>query len=77
VQPQLPGHAGQAPFRFRRYTHKGAGARPRPEVGRLLAAIDEAAGAGELHTQEEAIQLARKLQEEGAVAGRDRTAGSR
>ena len=54
---------------------KVLGIAPGPVVGRLLAAIDEAAGAGDLHTQEEAIQLARQLQEQGAVAGRDRKAG--
>jgi len=34
---------------------------PGPEVGRLLAAIDEAHAVGELSTREEAIELARKL----------------
>jgi poly(A) polymerase len=37
---------------------------PGPEIGRLLAAIDEAHAVGELSTQEEAIELARKLIDE-------------
>jgi len=39
------------------------GVRPGPEVGRLLAAIDEAAATGELHTEEEAIELANGLRQ--------------
>ncbi len=37
------------------------GLEPGPEVGRLLAAIDEAHAVGELSTQEEAIALALEL----------------
>jgi poly(A) polymerase len=37
---------------------------PGPEVGRLLAAIDEAHAVGELSTQPEALDLARKLIDE-------------
>jgi hypothetical protein len=34
---------------------------PGPEVGRLLRAIEEAQGAGEIHTREEALALIRRL----------------
>jgi putative nucleotidyltransferase with HDIG domain len=43
---------------------------PGPEVGRLLAALEEALGAGEVSTREEALSLARRLHErEPAAAG--------
>jgi poly(A) polymerase len=38
------------------------GLKPGPEVGRLLLAIDEAAGSGDVQTEDQAIQLARELQ---------------
>ena len=38
---------------------------PGPEVGRLLAAVDEAAGCGEISTPTEALSLARALHEAG------------
>ncbi|HEY7269404.1 MAG TPA: HD domain-containing protein [Dehalococcoidia bacterium] len=41
---------------------------PGPNVGRLLAAIDEAAAGGELTTREEAIDLARTLNQGGPPA---------
>jgi hypothetical protein len=37
---------------------------PGPELGRLLAAIDEAHAVGEVSTQEEALALARSLSTE-------------
>jgi hypothetical protein len=41
---------------------------PGPEVGRLLHAIEEALGAGDIATREEAIELARRLREGNARA---------
>jgi hypothetical protein len=38
---------------------------PGPEIGRILAAIDEERAAGEITTREEALALARSLSEEG------------
>ena len=35
--------------------------RPGPEIGRLLRAVEEAQGAGEIHTREEALGLIRRL----------------
>jgi putative nucleotidyltransferase with HDIG domain len=37
------------------------GVEPGPEVGRLLRAVEEALGAGEIHTREEALALVRRL----------------
>jgi len=37
------------------------GVEPGPEVGRLLRAVEEAQGAGEIHTSEEALALVRRL----------------
>jgi poly(A) polymerase/tRNA nucleotidyltransferase (CCA-adding enzyme) len=34
---------------------------PGPEVGRLLRAVEEAQGAGEIHAREEALALIRRL----------------
>jgi hypothetical protein len=34
---------------------------PGPEVGRLLEAVEEAQGAGEIHTREEAMALVRRV----------------
>ena len=34
---------------------------PGPEVGRLLGAVEEAQGAGEIHTRDEALALIRRL----------------
>jgi hypothetical protein len=34
---------------------------PGPEIGRLLRAVEEAQGAGEIHTREEALGLIRRL----------------
>jgi len=42
---------------------------PGPEVGRLQSVIDEAAAAGEIATEEEAVRLARTLRAEWARAG--------
>jgi poly(A) polymerase len=36
---------------------------PGPEVGRLLRAVEEAQGAGEIHTREEALALIRRLRD--------------
>jgi putative nucleotidyltransferase with HDIG domain len=50
---------------------------PGPEVGRLLDALDEAAATGEVKSEEEAIELARRLYENrppGERAGRAGTA---
>jgi hypothetical protein len=38
---------------------------PGPEVGRLLRAIDEALGAGDIATRDEALSLAQHLHAEG------------
>jgi poly(A) polymerase len=40
---------------------RAIGIRPGPEIGRLLAALEEATFAGEIHTPEEAIERARQL----------------
>jgi poly(A) polymerase len=37
------------------------GVEPGPEVGRLLMAVEEAQGAGEIHTREDALALVRRL----------------
>jgi len=37
------------------------GMRPGPEIGRLLRAVEEAQGAGEVHTREEAMGLVHRL----------------
>jgi hypothetical protein len=44
------------------------GIAPGPEVGRLLAAVEDAAGAGEVSSREEAIELARRLRAGSARA---------
>jgi poly(A) polymerase len=44
--------------------------RPGPEVGRLLAAIDEAAASGDVSSDEEAIELARDLRSTGEIDNR-------
>ncbi len=40
------------------------GLAPGPEIGRILAAIDEERAAGTISTREEALALARRLAEE-------------
>jgi poly(A) polymerase len=45
---------------------------PGPEVGRLQSAIDEAAAAGEIATEEEAVRLARTLRAGWTRAGTER-----
>jgi poly(A) polymerase len=42
---------------------------PGPDIGRLLAALDEAAASGELSTEEEAVELARQLRESWQKVG--------
>ncbi len=39
--------------------------RPGPELGRVLEELREASFAGEIHTREEALQLASRLHERG------------
>jgi hypothetical protein len=41
------------------------GIRPGPEVGRLLEELREASFAGEVHTREDALELATRLYERG------------
>ena len=41
-----------------------------PEIGRLLAALEEASFAGELGTRQDAVELARGLLEEGSIGSR-------
>jgi poly(A) polymerase len=41
------------------------GLQPGPEIGRILAIIDEERAAGTIATREEALELARVLAEEG------------
>jgi poly(A) polymerase len=42
---------------------QGLGIEPGPELGRLLAELEEAAFAGEVGSREEALELARRLRE--------------
>jgi hypothetical protein len=40
---------------------------PGPEIGRILAAIEEERAAGTISTRDEALDLARSLAEEGGI----------
>lgn len=51
------------------------GVEPGPEVGRLLRAVEEAQGAGEIRTREEALALVRRLAEAGVEPGEAKVRG--
>jgi putative nucleotidyltransferase with HDIG domain len=78
LQSQATGGAGE---RGKRHFLRGdrliraLGMKPGPEVGRLLLAIDEAVATGEVKSEEEAIELARSLHNQGPPDGPARRAG--